>query len=266
MPAWTESVTAASRNHVRSFLRKSQEYLTSAWDNLDLDRYTAAAGDAIRAGISAKDAIVVTLTGATIKGRDHAIAGKELARTLGPRPDATVAVRALRELISAKADVEYGTDRSMRPRRPRWSGAPAPCSTWPSRSSNSAGDASHGDRARRGRGEKRQSTSEPSWSTGLGWPVAAVQRTRSAGRVAWASDKPSLGWITRTGTGSEWRAVVVEVPGAAEVGIPGGTTHRCACRISLSHRDAAEWSTTSAPVGTARRNSAPLRRRSHETC
>lgn len=98
------------RNHARSYLKKSQEYLASAEDNLDLHRYTVAAGDAIHAGISAKDAIVVTLTGATTKGRDHAAAAKELARALGARADATVAVRALRELISAKADVEYGTD------------------------------------------------------------------------------------------------------------------------------------------------------------
>ncbi len=98
------------RNHARNFLKKSQEYLASAEDNLDLHRYTVAAGDAIHAGISAKDAIVVTLTGATTKGRDHAAAAKELARALGPRTDATVAVRALRELISAKADVEYGTE------------------------------------------------------------------------------------------------------------------------------------------------------------
>ncbi|AXG12613.1 hypothetical protein [Intrasporangium calvum] len=98
------------RNHARNFLKKSQEYLASAEDNLDLHRYTVAAGDAIHAGISAKDAIVVTLTGATTKGRDHAAAAKELARALGPRTDATVAVRALRELISAKADVEYCTE------------------------------------------------------------------------------------------------------------------------------------------------------------
>lgn len=94
------------RNHARSFLRKSQEYFASAEDNLEMRRYTVAAGDAIHAGINAKDAIVVTTT----KSRDHAVPAKELARTLGTRANATVAVRALRELISAKADVEYGTE------------------------------------------------------------------------------------------------------------------------------------------------------------
>ena len=38
------------RNHARSYLKKSQEYLASAEDNLDLHRYTVAAGDAIHAG------------------------------------------------------------------------------------------------------------------------------------------------------------------------------------------------------------------------
>ena len=36
------------------------------------------------------------------------MAGKELKQALGKRPDATMAERALRELLSAKGDVEYG--------------------------------------------------------------------------------------------------------------------------------------------------------------
>ncbi|MDF1605464.1 hypothetical protein [Nocardioides sp. YIM 152315] len=50
--------SAQSKNHARSFLQKAQEYLASAHDNRDLERATPAAGDAIHAGISAKDAIV----------------------------------------------------------------------------------------------------------------------------------------------------------------------------------------------------------------
>jgi hypothetical protein len=37
-----------SRNHAKSFLQKAQEYLDSAQDNLDLERATPAAGEAIR--------------------------------------------------------------------------------------------------------------------------------------------------------------------------------------------------------------------------
>lgn len=41
-------------NHAKAFPRKAQEYLAPAEDNLVAERFTAAAGDAIHAGISAK--------------------------------------------------------------------------------------------------------------------------------------------------------------------------------------------------------------------
>lgn len=96
------------RNQARSFLKKAEEYLASAEANLEAGRNTVAAADAIHAGISAKDAIVTELAGATSKGRNHAIAAKELRQALGRRPEAAGAERWLRELISSKADVEYG--------------------------------------------------------------------------------------------------------------------------------------------------------------
>lgn len=102
--------TAEQRNHAKSFLRKSMEYLESAEANLVAERYTPAAGDAIHAGISAKDAIVTVLTGSTGKGKDHAAAAKELRQVLAKRTEAATAVRALRELIASKGDVEYGTN------------------------------------------------------------------------------------------------------------------------------------------------------------
>lgn len=101
--------TADQRNHAKSFLSKAEEYVASAEDNLAVGRYTPAAGDAIHAGISAKDAIVTALTGSTSKGKDHATAAKELARALAKRTQATAAERALRELLAAKGEVEYGT-------------------------------------------------------------------------------------------------------------------------------------------------------------
>lgn len=100
--------TAEQRDHAKSFLRKAEEYLASADDNLAAERHTPAAGDAIHAGISAKDAVVTTLTGSTTKRKDHSTATKELKQVLGQRPEATTAERALRELLSAKGDVEYG--------------------------------------------------------------------------------------------------------------------------------------------------------------
>jgi hypothetical protein len=100
--------TAEQRNRAKSFLKKAEEYLASAEDNLAADRHTPAADDAIHAGISSKDAIVTTLTGSTSKGKDHATAAKELKQALGKRPDAPTADKTLRELHSAKSDVEYG--------------------------------------------------------------------------------------------------------------------------------------------------------------
>ena len=100
--------TLEHRNHARSCLRKAEQYLASAEVNLTAERYTVAAGDAIHAGLCAKDAIVTELTGATVKGKDHALAAKQLRQALGQRPDAATAEKGLRELVSSKADVEYG--------------------------------------------------------------------------------------------------------------------------------------------------------------
>ncbi|HEX2744979.1 MAG TPA: hypothetical protein VHN16_11320 [Streptosporangiaceae bacterium] len=95
-------------NHARNFLKKAQEYLAAAEDSLAAERHTPAADDAIHAGINAKDAVVTALTGTTSKGKNHSAAAGELKEALGQRPDAATAERALRELISAKSDMEYG--------------------------------------------------------------------------------------------------------------------------------------------------------------
>jgi len=100
--------TADPRNHAKIFLEKAEQYLASAEDNLSAERHSPAAGNAIHAGISAKDAIGTALTGSTSKGKDHATAAKELRQGLGQRPEAATSEKALRELLSAKADVEYG--------------------------------------------------------------------------------------------------------------------------------------------------------------
>lgn len=101
-------VAAEQRNHAKNFLKKAEEYLAAAEESLVAERHTPAAGDAIHAGISSKDAIVSALTGSTGKGQDHTMAAKELRQALGKRPDAPTAEKALRELLSAKAEVEYG--------------------------------------------------------------------------------------------------------------------------------------------------------------
>ncbi len=102
--------TAEQRNHSRSFLKKAEEYHASAEANLAAKRYTPAAGDAIHAGISAKDAILTALTGAASKGKEHATAARELRQALATRPEAAGSEKHMRVLIAAKGDVEYGTD------------------------------------------------------------------------------------------------------------------------------------------------------------
>lgn len=101
--------TAESLNYAKRYLQKAEEYLASAEDNVELERATPAAGDAIHAGISAKDAIVTMLTGSTSKAKDHAKSAGELRTALGARLEAASAEKALRELITMKGDVEYGT-------------------------------------------------------------------------------------------------------------------------------------------------------------
>lgn len=63
--------SAETLNYATRYLQKAGEYLASTEDNLDLERATPAAGDAIHAGISAKDAIVTMLTGATGSTAPH---------------------------------------------------------------------------------------------------------------------------------------------------------------------------------------------------
>lgn len=52
---------------------------------------------------------MTVLTGNTRKAKDHAKAAKELRQALGSHSDARTAEKSLRELISVKGDVEYGT-------------------------------------------------------------------------------------------------------------------------------------------------------------
>ena len=110
-------VAAEHRSHARAFLTKAEEYLASAEDSLAAERYTPAAGNAIHAGISAKDAIVTALTGTTSRGKDHATAARELRTALGKRDNAAAAEKALRELVSARAPSSTA---------PRWSPPPRP--------------------------------------------------------------------------------------------------------------------------------------------
>ena len=62
----------------RHHLAKAKEFLASAEDNRDLERYNAATSDAVISGINSKDAICLALTGKTGKSDNHSDAVKEL--------------------------------------------------------------------------------------------------------------------------------------------------------------------------------------------
>ncbi len=104
------------RNQAKAFLDKAEEYLLAAQMSEEGQLWTAAAGAAIHAGISAKDAIAVALTGSTAKHQDHARAADELGVILGEDAEKPRAVRAIRDLLASKTDVEYTHRRTAEPK------------------------------------------------------------------------------------------------------------------------------------------------------
>jgi hypothetical protein len=130
--------------HARGFLKKAEEYLASAEANLSAQRHTVAAGDAIHSGICAKDAIVTELTDKTTKGKDHALAAKELRQALGQRPDAAGAEKGFANLSQARPTSSTAS-RSSLLRRPEHSSVePGPSSNWLSASSVLTGSPGEG--------------------------------------------------------------------------------------------------------------------------
>lgn len=88
----------------RQHLAKATEFLDAAELALDTDLFSAATGSAVTAGINAKDAICLGLTGRTGKGQDHRTAVPEL-RSAGPA-GAAVATD-LDRLLRLKTKAQY---------------------------------------------------------------------------------------------------------------------------------------------------------------
>ena len=85
-------------------LGKAREFLDAADLELDLDLTTAAASSAVLAGINAKDAICLQLTGRTGKSEDHRRAVPELAAA-GPAGKALEST--FRRLLGLKTAAQY---------------------------------------------------------------------------------------------------------------------------------------------------------------
>lgn len=68
-----------ARENSLSHVRRAREFLDAAGLELDMELHTAAASSAVLAGINAKDAIGLQLTGRTGKSEDHRSAVPEFA-------------------------------------------------------------------------------------------------------------------------------------------------------------------------------------------
>lgn len=88
----------------RAHLAKAHEFLEAARFNLDLKLVSAATSAAVLAGINAKDAVCLRLTGATHKSDNHAAAVAEL-KAAGPAGAALVPT--LTRLLKMKTRAQY---------------------------------------------------------------------------------------------------------------------------------------------------------------
>jgi hypothetical protein len=93
-----------ARDEARGHLSKAREFLDAANLELEHELYTAAASSAVLAGINAKDAICLQLTGRTGTADDHRAAVPELA-AVGPAGKALGST--FRRLLGLKTTAQY---------------------------------------------------------------------------------------------------------------------------------------------------------------
>lgn len=92
------------RDSALSHLAKAREFLDAATLELNAELPTAAASSAVLAGINAKDAICLRLTGRTSKSDDHRAAVTELAAA-GPAGKALEST--FRRLLGLETTAQY---------------------------------------------------------------------------------------------------------------------------------------------------------------
>lgn len=105
----------SARQRAQSHVAKAEEFLLSAELSLDVGLLDAATGQAITAGINAKDAICLVLAGTSRKSDDHGAAVAELAGhgTMGKRLAPTFS-RLLRLKGRSQYSVESMTQKQAR--------------------------------------------------------------------------------------------------------------------------------------------------------
>lgn len=93
-----------AQDEARAHLRKAREFLDAATLELETGLHSAAASSSVLAGINAKDAICLQLTGRTGKSDDHRAAVPELAAA-GPAGNALEST--FRRLLALKTTAQY---------------------------------------------------------------------------------------------------------------------------------------------------------------
>jgi len=99
-------VSKAEKVEYKNYLRKATEFYETMQDNLIKGKWNAAALNAIHAGISANDALLVYFHGIRSSSPKHDDAVRLLV-SLTKHPDAEKNAAHLRKLIAMKNIVEY---------------------------------------------------------------------------------------------------------------------------------------------------------------
>jgi uncharacterized protein (UPF0332 family) len=88
----------------KGHLDKAREFLESARDDYDFERFNASVSSAVTSGINSKDAICLKMTSTTNKSENHNDAAREL-RMSGP--DGATLEATFRRLLTLKPKSQY---------------------------------------------------------------------------------------------------------------------------------------------------------------
>lgn len=111
MPTASKRVSVP-RDEGRSHLEKAQQFLSSGFASAERAQYDAALLGAIHAGISAADAVSITLAGVRSTDPDHSRAVDLLSEIAGGSKEVAGHARQLRQLLGKKNTVEYESRRA----------------------------------------------------------------------------------------------------------------------------------------------------------
>jgi hypothetical protein len=103
---------AVSRGDAGSHLGKARQFLAAATTSIDASHHDAALLGAIHAGISAADAVAITLAGIRSTDPDHLKAADLLVEVGRDAKNVEAHARQLRQLLMKKNVVEYESRRA----------------------------------------------------------------------------------------------------------------------------------------------------------